>query len=263
MARPRYEHLKEIIRGHGRCAVAFSGGADSTLLARAAREVAGSELLLLFARSELIAESEARWAEAVAQGLGCRLTAVDIAPLADPAFAANPPGRCYLCKKNIYRTFLARCREQGVANLLDGTNLDDLGAERPGLAAVRELGVQTPLSAAGLGKGEIRALSRELGLPTWDKPSGSCLATRIPALTPVTGERLRQVEQGEAYLQGLGFSGCRLRLRGEGEAVIELMAGGIERLLAAVTLSQLQREFSLLGLGKIYLSLAERPGVFL
>lgn len=263
MRRPKYELLKEIIAGSGQVAVAFSGGVDSTLLAKAASEVVGPELPLLFANSELLPLGEARWAEELARHIGGRLIAVEVAPLADPAFVANPPQRCYLCKRGIYTALLAVARARGVTTLLDGTNLDDLQTDRPGLRALAELGIVTPLVAAELGKREIRALSRELGLPTWNKPSASCLATRIPAQTPITRERLRTIGQGEEYLRGLGFAGCRLRLGGEGEAVVELLANGIARFLATVSLPCLHREFAALGIKKIFLALAERPGVFL
>lgn len=263
MLRHKYLALQEIIGRCGKVAVAFSGGVDSTLLTKAAFDVIGPALLVLFADSDLLAPTEAQGVEALARHIGCRVTTITVYPLLDPEFVANPPTRCYLCKSAIYRKFLAVSREHGCAALLDGTNLDDLQADRPGLLALRELDVQTPLVAAGLGKREIRILSRELGLPTWDKPSASCLATRIPTHTPITRARLGVVGQGEEYLRGLGFAGCRLRLAGEGQAVVQLAAGGIAHFLEAASLSLLHREFAALGIKKILLDLGERPGISL
>lgn len=190
--------------------VAFSGGVDSTLLLRALVEVEPSRAVALFADSLLQSQVDRENVVSVADRLGAQLRVVAVAPLLWPDFVANPQERCYLCKNAVYRHFQALL-PQGAA-LLDGTNRDDLAACRPGQRAIVELGVVSPLALAGLNKAEVREAARWLGLPNWDRPSSSCLATRIPEGFAITPELLRHVEAGEQLIRAQGFGHVRLRL---------------------------------------------------
>ena len=184
----KYQHLKEIIREAGSAAVAFSGGVDSSFLLKASVDTLGPKVLALHARSILQHEDEQAVASALLQEMGCESLIHEIDPLAWPEFPANPQDRCYLCKKKIYTIFLRDIQSRELQYLFDGTNMDDLQQDRPGLKAIKQLKVRMPLVEAGLHKQEIRQLSRELGLKTWQKFSSSCLATRVPCGTRITNE---------------------------------------------------------------------------
>ncbi|MFH7325652.1 ATP-dependent sacrificial sulfur transferase LarE [Desulfurivibrio sp. C05AmB] len=207
----KYRNLVAELAADQRVAVAFSGGVDSSLLLAAALAARGAGVLVLHARSPLQAAGEYERAMAVAAGLRCRPEVVDVDPYSWPDFVANPPERCYLCKKRLYSLFREKACASDCSVLLDGTNGDDLRQDRPGLRALQELQVRTPLADAGLTKIEIRRLAREQGLANWDKPSASCLATRIMAQQPITPANIALVGQGESLLQELGFTGARFR----------------------------------------------------
>ena len=182
------------------------------------------------------------------------------APDSLPEFAANPSDRCYHCKKAIFSTFLALARERHIPWLADGTNSDDLQQHRPGQRAVTELGVRSPFTEAGLAKEEIRLLSRALGLSTWNKPSASCLATRIPTHTPITMTNLGLVETAERTLHTLGYHGCRVRLLGTA-LTIELAAGDIARLAGHGDFITVRTYLYSLGAEKVFLDLLERESI--
>lgn len=206
-----------MLEGFGMAAIAFSGGADSSLLLRLALDVLGPRrVLVLTARSCLLKPAEleraATWFRRHAITDPPVHEFVDIHPLEWGGFVRNPENRCYLCKSGIYSVFRNISREKGFQVLADGTNADDMNSDRPGLRAIAELGIETPLAAAGMTKEDVRKLSRELGLDTWNQPSASCLATRIPAGLAITPERLRLVAALEKHLEAAGFSGCRARL---------------------------------------------------
>lgn len=220
-ASQKYRNLVAGIAADQRVAVAFSGGVDSSLLLAAALTARGDGVLVLHARSPLQAAGEYERAMAVAAGLHCRPEVVAVDPYSWPDFVANPPERCYLCKKRLYALFREKAGLSGCPVLLDGTNWDDLGQDRPGLRALQELQVRTPLADSGLTKTEIRQLAREQGLANWDKPSASCLATRIMAQHPITPANIAVVAQGEILLQELGFTGARFRHYGA-RCLIEL-----------------------------------------
>ena len=234
-----YSRLIEHLKGIGPAAVAFSGGVDSSLLVTMARDAYGDQALALTVAAPQMAGWEVEEAKQLARSLGVTHRVVELALL--PAIRDNPTERCYLCKRALFRELLSVAALAGITGLLDGTNRDDLGEHRPGLRALRELGVLSPLADCGLAKADVRELSRRLGLPTWDKPAYACLLTRLPHGAHVTEEMLRRIESAERHLMDLGFRGVRVRSHGD-LARIELDAAQHTRLLqeAQTIASQLQ-----------------------
>jgi len=203
--------LETFFRENPRAAMGFSGGVDSAYLLWAAHEV-GAEVLPVFVRTVFQPAFELADAQRLAAQLGVELLVVKPDILAVPEIAANPPERCYHCKLRIFETVRAAALERGYPLLLDGTNASDDAGDRPGMRALRELSVRSPLRECGLTKDEIRRLSREAGLFTWDKPAYACLATRIPTGRALDAQTLRRVERAEDALRALGFSDLRVRV---------------------------------------------------
>jgi uncharacterized protein len=211
----KWDTLREILISLGSVLVAYSGGVDSTLLLRAARDTLGERVLAATIKGEVHPQWEVEEALQVARGMGVEPLVVELSVLDHPAFAANPPDRCYHCKRLIFTRLVETARERGLAWVVEGSNRDDLGDYRPGRRALEELDVRSPLLEAGLTKAEIRSLSRYLGLPTWDRPSLACLASRFPYGTALTAATLKQVDQAEAFLGKLGFGQRRVRHHGD------------------------------------------------
>ena len=227
----KYDRLKEILRGCGRLAVAFSGGVDSAFLLAAAQEVFGSDLLAIRAEAPLFPETERTGAAAFCQSAGIRQVVFSYPALQSEDFCQNPPDRCYICKRALFSQMLTVAAEYGFPLLADGTNADDTNDYRPGMRALPELGIVSPLLEAGLTKAEIRQLSRSMGLPTWNHPSAACLASRIPYGERITAEKLRMIELAERHLTAAGFGQVRVRLHGT-LARIEVSQDQFQRLLA-------------------------------
>ncbi|MCD8192418.1 MAG: ATP-dependent sacrificial sulfur transferase LarE [Oscillospiraceae bacterium] len=265
----KYEKLLDCLKGFGGAAVAFSGGADSALLLFAARKALRERVLAVTAASRIFPRRELAESEEFCREYGVRQVVVELNEADVEGFRQNPPNRCYLCKRALFTKFLAAAEENGFAVVTEGSNADDEGDYRPGLAAVRELGIASPLRAAGLTKAEVRAISKALGLPTWNKPSFACLASRFSYGEEISAEKLQMVDAAEQRLLDLGFGQVRVRVHG-GAARIEILPEEFDKLLRVRT--EIYDEFKKIGFayaaldllgyrtGSMNETLAERKG---
>jgi pyridinium-3,5-biscarboxylic acid mononucleotide sulfurtransferase len=214
-AAQKEEKLRRILQRMGKALVAFSGGVDSTFLLKVASQVLGKNVLAVIARSETYPEREVRTAAKLARDLGVQHMIIKTREIDNPSFSENSPLRCYHCKRELFSRLKEIASARAIPYVLDGSNYDDRDDFRPGSRAGRELGVRSPLGEAKLTKAEIRLLSKEMGLPTWDKPSLACLASRFPYHTAIERRALRQVGRAEDIVRALGFTQVRVRHHGE------------------------------------------------
>lgn len=211
----KLELLKEIIIQKGKLAVAFSGGVDSTFLLKVAHDLLKDNVIAVTARSSTYPEREFREAVNFTKALGIKHITIVSEELDIEGFSDNPANRCYFCKKELFTKIQHLAAENGIKVIAEGTNMDDLSDYRPGMAAVKELSIISPLREAGLTKNDIRSLSKEMGLSTWDKPAFACLASRFPYGNKITGKKLEMVDRAEQFLLDLGFKQVRVRHHGD------------------------------------------------
>lgn len=211
MQQAKYDHLRDIVSQAGSAIIAFSGGVDSTFLLKVCVDVMGEKALAITARSETFPKRELEEAKTLAELIGAHHLIIDTEEFAAPGFSNNPPHRCFLCKSELYSKLTQIAKNRSIPWVFDGSNGDDVGDFRPGRKAAHQLGVRSPLEEAGLGKEEVRSLSRMLELPTWDKPAYACLSSRFPYHTRITELALRQVENAEDFLWNLGMREFRVR----------------------------------------------------
>ena len=247
--------LKELLQSYGKLAVAFSGGVDSTFLLQTAHDVLGDRALAVTAAPVFVPPRELQEAKDFCRSRSIRQIVIPAEALNIDSVRHNPPDRCYHCKHEIFGNILRVAGENGISFVAEGSNTDDVGDYRPGMRAIRELGVKSPLLEAGLSKEDIRALSREMGLPTWDKPSFACLASRFVYGERITDERLAMVDRAEQLLMDLGFRQFRVRIHGD-LARIELLPEDLETLIRQDLREKVYRSLKEYGFSYVTLDLA-------
>jgi len=249
----KYASLLAGLKAMKGAVVAFSGGVDSVLLLHAAHQVLSGKVLAITFNLPYTPGADVDDARALAARMHVRHRIIE--PKIPDAIRMNPPDRCYLCKWELFSALLRIAETEGMEYVLDGSNVDDLEDYRPGMRAVKELGVRSPLLDAGLSKQDIRDLSRAQGLPTWDKPAGACLLTRLPHGTAIAEEELHRIDRGEEFLQSLGFPAVRLRSHGT-LARIELPPESIGAFLEPLLRDKINARLKELGYDHVTVDLA-------
>ncbi|MGE5390264.1 MAG: ATP-dependent sacrificial sulfur transferase LarE [Deltaproteobacteria bacterium] len=232
----------------------YSGGVDSTFLMVIARQVLGDNLLAVTAISPTLSQREQTEAIETAKKIGVKHLLIDVEPFDIPGYGENPPDRCYLCKSQLFTRLWEIAHDRGIEHLVDGSNVDDLGDYRPGLIALQELKVSSPLLEAGMNKADIRELSRVMGLATWDKPAAACLASRFPYGQRIDREQLSRVEKAEDYLCELGFKQVRVRVHND-LARIEVSREERSRFFDEALMDHVSEQFRVFGFKYISLDL--------
>ena len=250
----KYDILKKIIKSYGRVGIAFSGGVDSTLLLKVAHDELGENAVAFTAAQRSVPAFELKDAKDFCKAEGICQVICEINELETPEFVTNPADRCYYCKRNVLSRIIEEAGKLGITQIAEGSNVDDLGDFRPGRKAVLENGVSSPLLEAGLTKDEIRALSKQLNLPTWDKPAYACLASRIVRGESITEEKLRMIEKAEGFLMENGFRQMRVRVHGD-LARIEVPPENIDKIAQADFRKALTEKFKELGFRYVSLDL--------
>lgn len=257
----KYYKLRELMGEMGTVLVAFSGGTDSTLVLSVAREALGNNVLAATVKSPLQPGELMKSARVMALRLRARHVVIENDELANESFVSNPPERCYLCKHGRFQQLIELANVEGLDEVADGAQLDDLGEYRPGTQAAEELGVRSPLLECGFSKFEVRALSRELGLSTWNLSASPCLATRMPYGQKITREKVSVIEGGEVFLRELGMRQVRLRYIDDNVARIEVAENSIPALTADGTRQRVIDKLRSLGFNYVTVDLAGyRPG---
>jgi uncharacterized protein len=242
----KLEELKRTLKSLGSIAVAFSGGVDSSFLLKVASDVLGDKAIAVTAKSSTYPEREYKEAVEFCEKYGIKQIVITSEELDVEGFAENPLNRCYLCKNELFTKIKEVARQNNIKNVTEGSNFDDLSDYRPGLKAVAEQGVVSPLRKANLTKDEIRFLSKEMGLKTWNKPSFACLSSRFPYGQKITKEKLDMVDKAEQYLMDIGFTQVRVRHHGE-VARVELMPDEISKILENNIINDIYSYFKTLG----------------
>lgn len=250
----KLEQLKANLASLGGIVVAFSGGVDSAFLLKVAYDVLGDRAVAATARSSTYPEREYRAAVAFVEQLGARQITITSEELEIEGFSKNPANRCYYCKKELFLKILKISKELAISSIADGSNVDDTGDYRPGMLALKELGILSPLKTAGMTKEDIRILSREMHLPTWDKPAFACLASRFPYGQEITKEKLSRIDQAEQFLLDHGFRQVRVRCHGD-VARIEVLAEDRARLLDLELAQSVYAAFKRIGFSYVSLDL--------
>lgn len=250
----KLNHLKDFLFSLKAVCIAYSGGVDSTFLLKVAKNVLNDNILAITATSPTYPEHELKEAIALAQEIGVRHLIISSNELDIPGFSENNPSRCYYCKNDLFQKLKEEAEKYGISNIADGSNCDDKKDFRPGRKAAEELGILSPLIVAGLTKKDIRYLSRQLDLPTWNKPSLACLSSRIPYYETITEEKLNRIEKAEAFLRELGFTQFRVRHH-DGLARIELITEEMSLLISNELRSSIYNVLKKLGFNYVTVDL--------